>query len=133
MSAKLNVRVDPDDDIIVQAVDGEPTEAEFEELYRLTEQAARQLRDPANIRILTDGRLLKGQRLNARQRAAQMLSQAPSIRLAVWGCSPLLRVALRFLSVAIGRDIRAFRNEQEAREWLRQPGPSHRAGEQARS
>lgn len=133
MPAGVTVRVDPADDIIAQMVEGEPSEVDYERLYRLTDEAVKLLRDPTNIRILVDGRLLGGQRLRARQKAAEMLRKAPFVRLAVWGCSPLIRVTLRFLSAAIGRDIRAFRTEQEAREWLTRSGPGDQAGEPARS
>jgi hypothetical protein len=133
MPATITVWVDKEADIIVQRIEGTLGADEYERLYKITDEAAQQLRDRTNVRVLADGRLVAGQGFRVRQKAAGMLREAPFTRLAIWGCSPMIRVTIRFLSVAIGRNIRAFRTEEEARQWLMEPQSGDRDGWPERS
>lgn len=115
----FKLELDEKAQIILQHIDGALDEAGFRALIEEMDRCVAHLKDPADIRILVDGRNLLKTDGRTRSLSLRTFRERNVNRMAVWGCSTFIRVLMRFMSVAEGNGkIRAFATESEGREWL---------------
>ena len=113
------VYLDESAQFVVQRIEGEMDEERFDALTKEVGQCVARLRNPGDLRFLVDGRRLCKTNARTRRLSIKTFRERGVKRMAVWGCSPFLRVLIRFMSVAEGGGrIRAFAREKDARAWL---------------
>jgi hypothetical protein len=121
MAARVRAHLDEDRQIIIQWLDGAVTPEEFEELTRMTAECVARLRNPEDVRILIDGRQMGKSDPKVRKMGMRVFRDKGIKKLAVWGAGALVRTTFRFVTIPLGRrNIRMFRTEDEAVEWLLQ-------------
>lgn len=122
MPAIIDVTLDEENQIVVQRLSGDFDESDYERLQEASTRLESRLRDPSRIKVLADARGLGKPDSTSRQRMAVFLKNPNIHRIALWGCSPMVRTVFAFLRLASGvQKIRAFSSETEARAWLMLP------------
>lgn len=121
MAQKVRAHLDEDRQIITQWLDGAVSPGDFEELIRMTAECVGRLRNPEDVRILVDGRRMGKSDPKVRKMGMRVFTDKGINKLAVWGAGALVRTTFRFVTIPLGRrNIRIFRTESEAVEWLLQ-------------
>jgi len=119
MSTAFEVWLDEERQIIRQRLHGEPDLATFLDIIVQTDACAQNLRQPTDVRILVDGDWSGRMNRGVRSEATKSLRRPELKRMAIVNSRGMVRVVLRFMSIAIGIDkIRAFPNEASALAWL---------------
>ena len=119
MSTVFEVWLDEERQVIRQRMSNEPNVDQFLQMVDETQKCVERLRCPADVRILTDGVWLGRMHKSVRAHAAAQLRRPNLKRMAIVNPNRVVRILMRFLSVAAGVDkIRTFPNEAEALRWL---------------
>jgi len=119
MGATIEISLDEDRRIVRQRIDGDLNADVYQQVDEQTQKLAAELRDPANVLILVDGRKLGKADHVARQALMHTLDRPTLNRLAVFGPNLVGRVMARFIIMVSGvKKMRLFENERDAVEWL---------------
>jgi hypothetical protein len=119
MRNESQIRLDEELQIIRQQIIGQTDEELASWIIEQTTKCASQLKDPAHVRILLDGRKLGRMSAKGRGMLALMQKKPELTKLASWGMGLVDRTLIRFINRAIGMNkMMAFKDEKTAIEWL---------------
>jgi len=116
---RFEVWLDEERQIVRQRLHGQPDLTQFLQISAETGQYASQLRCPAEVRILVEGKGIGRLSKPTRSAAMEALKRPDLKKVAVVTSNRFGRIMLRFIVVATGIDkVRAFPDKVEALKWL---------------
>jgi hypothetical protein len=119
MAGTAEIWLDPERRFIRQRVVGDINLADFKRIEDETRRLAKELRDPDRVGVLFDGRNAQKPSFPARRAMLQLLRDPTLPRIAFCGATPVGRLLVRFMALAVGvKKVRVFEREEEAIEWL---------------